>query len=75
MDENTKKLIEALKKLREDFQSRESKDREDSDLCDGKNDYNCGYYDGRADGYSIAYIMLGSVVSEWAEECMRQMQI
>lgn len=75
MDKNTKKLISALKEMRSKLLDMESKDREGSDLNESKSYYYCGYYDGRADGYAKAYQMLGSVVSNWAEECISQMQI
>ena len=75
MDNMTKKLISDLRQLREKFMENESCNRQRSEENNGKNEFSCGYYDGRADGYIEAYTMLGRVVSSWAEECARQLQM
>ena len=70
MDDNTKKLLEAIKAMKNEIEELAYKNREamDNSECGS---YWQGYYDGKADGLENAALKIGNAVSEWASSLYR----
>lgn len=70
MDDKTKKLLEAIKAMKNEIEELAYKNREATDNSEDGS-YWQGYYEGKADGLEDAALKISNAVSEWASSLYR----